>query len=110
MRFLPSRMVARLASFIHSNWLKRLTWVKHLADYNVIPPFSQLERTSGHCDRRTGNCTNFKKTVAETELNAMTFKGRAERLGWVRGSVCAALAASVITTSGLPGGGRGCFR
>ena len=32
--------------------------------------------------------TRFGKEVARTELNALTFKGRAERLGWVRGSVC----------------------
>jgi hypothetical protein len=32
--------------------------------------------------------TKFGTEVAETELNAMTFKGRAERLGWTRGSVC----------------------
>jgi len=65
----------------------RSAWVKHFADYAVEPPFAQLDRPviavrpeqAGH---------KFGRDLAGTELNAMTFKGRAERLGWARGSVC----------------------
>ena len=66
---------------------ERRAWSKHLADYNIVPPFSQLDRQVVLARRDQAN-TKFGKEVAETEINAMTFKGRAERLGWVRGSVC----------------------
>lgn len=65
----------------------RQRWLKHLADYNVVPPFDQLER-SVVTVKKEQQKTKFGTEVAETELNAMTFKGRAERLGWTRGSVC----------------------
>lgn len=65
----------------------RQSWLGHLADYDVVPPFAQLERPvvtvkPEQAGTRVGN------EIAGTELNAMTFKGRAERLGWTRGSVC----------------------
>lgn len=65
---------------------QRQGWLKHLADYNVIPPFAQLERpvvTLKLGQEQTRVSNEFDKI----ELNAMTFKGRAERLGWSRGSV-----------------------
>lgn len=65
----------------------RQGWLKHLADYDVVPPFAQLER-SVVTVKPEQQKTTFGTEVAETELNAMTFKGRAERLGWTRGSVC----------------------
>jgi hypothetical protein len=66
---------------------QRLAWVKHLADYDVEPPFAQLERPvvlvePSDSGRLMGD------RFAGTTLNGMTFKGRAERLGWTRGSVC----------------------
>lgn len=65
----------------------RTAWVKHLADYAVEPPFAQLDRPviAAQPDQAA---QKFGKDLAGTELNAMTFKGRAERLGWARGSVC----------------------
>jgi hypothetical protein len=65
----------------------RQQWMQHLADYDVIPPFAQLERSVVIVKPEQVNI-KFGTEVAETELNAMTFKGRAERLGWTRGSVC----------------------
>jgi hypothetical protein len=65
---------------------QRQAWLKHLADYNVVPPFAQLERPV--VTLKAGQeKTNISKDLDGTELNAMTFKGRAERLGWARGSV-----------------------
>jgi hypothetical protein len=66
---------------------QRTAWVKHLADYDVEPPFAQLERPvvlvePPDAGRLMGD------RYAGTTLNGMTFKGRAERLGWTRGSVC----------------------
>lgn len=65
---------------------ERLAWRNHLSDYEVTPPFSQLERevvapTPGQAAVRV------YRDLAGTSINAMTFKGRAERLGWYRGSV-----------------------
>jgi hypothetical protein len=65
----------------------RQTWLKHLADYDIEPPFPQLERMVVTVNDEQAK-TKFGNEVANTELNAMTFKGRAEKLGWGRGSVC----------------------
>ncbi len=64
----------------------RAAWQTHLADYEIIPPFPQLERPviavkdDQHGQRICG-------TYNGTSLNAMTFRSRAEKLGWTRGSV-----------------------
>ncbi len=65
----------------------RQAWRKHLADYDIVPPFAQLER-SVVTVKPEQKATKLGNEIAETEINAMTFKGRAERLGWARGSVC----------------------
>ena len=76
----------------------RQAWLKHLADYDVVPPFAQLER-SVVMVKLAQQATKFGSDIAETELNAMTFKGRAERLGWARGSVCDAGCINYYTKS-----------
>ncbi len=65
----------------------REAWVRHLADYEIEPPFAQLDRPLATVlpEQRE---TRFGQEFSGTSLNAMTFKGRAERLGWSRGSVC----------------------
>jgi hypothetical protein len=65
----------------------RRAWSVHLADYNVQSPFQQLERPVVYptTDEKPLKMSSKYKN---TDLNAMTFKGRAERLGWQRGSVC----------------------
>jgi hypothetical protein len=65
----------------------RKAWLTHLADYEITPPFPQLERSvvlvkSDRVDQKT------LADYSGTDMNGMTFKGRAERLGWTRGSVC----------------------
>jgi hypothetical protein len=64
----------------------RQAWLQHCADYDLVAPFPQLERpvVAVRDDQRT---VKIGEEFAGTELNGMTFKGRAERLGWVRGSV-----------------------
>ncbi len=64
----------------------RTAWQTHLAEYEVTPPFPQLERPVVRVrdDRRN---VKIAKDLEGTPLNAMTFKGRAEKLGWSRGSV-----------------------
>ncbi len=64
----------------------RKAWQTHLADYEIVAPFPQLERPvvplmPERADKKT------LRDFAGAGLNAMTFKGRADRLGWTRGSV-----------------------
>jgi hypothetical protein len=74
---------------------QRQAWMSHLADYNVESPFLQMERpvvypAADEVDMK------FSSKFAGTDLNGLTFKGRAERLGWHRGSV-------------IDGGGIACY-
>ena len=62
-------------------------WAKHLADYAVSPPFPQLARPVVRVSGDQAGERQFSE-VEDTALNALTFRGRAEKLGWQRGSVC----------------------
>jgi hypothetical protein len=66
---------------------ERQAWQNHLADYEIEPPFSQLERKVVHCTPEQAG-QRMHRDLRGTSINGMTFKGRAERLGWYRGSVC----------------------
>jgi hypothetical protein len=65
----------------------RQAWQTSLADYEIEPPFRQLDRPVVllPADRAE---QKVLKDFEGASVNAMTFKGRAERLGWSRGSVC----------------------
>ena len=65
---------------------KRAAWRTHLADYEVEPPFPQLERPVVRVpdDQRE---VRISDEVSGVSLNAMTFRSRAEKRGWSRGSV-----------------------
>jgi hypothetical protein len=65
----------------------RSAWVQHIADYEIAPPFPQLDRAVAMVQPEEA-ALKFGKSVAGSELNAMTFRSRAEKLGWSRGSVC----------------------
>ncbi len=65
----------------------RQQWQAHLTDYEVEPPFPQLARPVVSVTQQEKQL-RFHKGRAGTQLNGLTFKGRAERLGWRRGSVC----------------------
>ncbi len=64
----------------------RHRWQTHLADYDITPPFAQLERRVVAVTDSERN-TRIRHGSAGETLNAMTFKSRAERLNWARGSV-----------------------
>ncbi len=66
---------------------ERQAWRLHLADHEVEPPFAQLDRPVVHVTDGA-LATRSYDALGGTSLNALTFKGRAERLGWHRGSVC----------------------
>lgn len=65
----------------------RAAWIQHFVDYDVTPPFSYLDRPVIRCQPEASG-TKFGKQVNGAQVNAMTFRGRAEKLGWSRGSVC----------------------
>jgi hypothetical protein len=65
----------------------RQAWLRSLADYDIVTPFAHMERPVVIVKQHEA-ATKFGSAVAETELNDLTHKGRAERLGWARGSVC----------------------
>ena len=65
----------------------RHKWKEHLADYEVDSPFPQIQRAAVFVADKDKAKRRYEG-AADTTLNAMTFKGRAERLGWARGSVC----------------------
>jgi hypothetical protein len=64
----------------------RESWRAHLADYEIQPPFPQLERPVVHVQAEQRG-VKMDRSVSGTTLNGMTFRGRAERLGWRRGAV-----------------------
>ena len=66
---------------------ERRAWAVHWADYAVQSPFPQLERPVVRVTEAEQSIQLSAK-YDHTELNAMTFRGRAERMGWQRGSVC----------------------
>jgi hypothetical protein len=63
---------------------ERDTWQAHLADYEIEPPFPQLERPVVRLKDGQGE-VRLVSDYRGTKVNAMTFRGRAERLGWFRG-------------------------
>lgn len=65
----------------------RSAWLQHLADYEIAPPFSQLDRPVVRATPENASL-KFGRQVHGTDINAMTFRSRAEKLGWSRGSVC----------------------
>ena len=66
---------------------QRQGWQNHLVDYEIQPPFAQSERRVVRCTAEQAP-SRMHRDLRGTSVNAMTFKGRAERLGWYRGSVC----------------------
>jgi Domain of unknown function (DUF4132)/HEAT repeats len=66
---------------------ERKAWQTHLADYEITPPYPQLERPAVHLTPDLAD-KKFLTEYAGSTVNGMTFKGRADRLGWTRGSVC----------------------
>ncbi len=63
----------------------RQQWNTHLSDYEIEPPFDQMERPviavpSGQESNR------FIADWDKYTMNGMSFKGRADRLGWRRGA------------------------
>jgi hypothetical protein len=65
----------------------RERWKTHLEDYEIAPPFAQMARPVVMVSDDDAK-TVFYAGVVGAMMNGLTFKGRAERMGWRRGSVC----------------------
>jgi Domain of unknown function (DUF4132) len=63
-----------------------VTWRGHLVRMKVKQPFAQLERPVETMDPLHGNRKSINLTESKT-LSAGTFRSRAEKRGWTRGSV-----------------------
>jgi hypothetical protein len=64
----------------------RRAWLEHLADYEVAPPFGQMDRPVVAVPDGEKSAKSYAG-VSGTDLAALTFRSRAERRGWRRGSV-----------------------
>ena len=62
-------------------------WRQHLADHEVEQPFAQLSRAVHLLDPQQAKQVRFHGTKGANPY-ALTFRGRADKRGWVRGSVC----------------------
>lgn len=84
---LPSSGVVGIIHPLELSEAERQEWQAHLADNEVSPPFPQIER-SVVLVMPEEIAARSHTALRGTVLNGMTFKGRAERIGWQRGSVC----------------------
>lgn len=62
---------------------QRAAWQTHLADYEIEPPFAQMERPVVRLASDQGTVKVYSE-LNGTKVNALSFRGRAERLAWVR--------------------------
>jgi hypothetical protein len=83
---LPERGTVGMVHPLELSEDARQAWRAHLADYEIEPPFPQLERPVV-TPRPEQRDQKVYRDLAGTGVNALTFRGRAERLGWHRGSV-----------------------
>jgi hypothetical protein len=65
---------------------QRSSWTEHLDDHEITPPFPQLGRAV-HSVAASEQEKRHLTTVEGISISAGTFRSRAERRGWRRGSV-----------------------
>ena len=61
-------------------------WQSHLSDYEIEPPFPQMERAIVRVTAEQRACKMYEQ-LKGAKLNALSFRGKAERSGWTRGPV-----------------------
>jgi hypothetical protein len=83
---LPETGTAGIVHPLELDDAARSVWRAHLADHEIEAPFLQLDRPVVRVPD-DGREARLIRDVRGTKLNALTFKGRAERLGWLRGPV-----------------------
>ena len=83
---LPKNAQIALVHPLEMDAKERAAWLAALASAQIEPAFAQLDRPTfmpNDEERARAKCFRFE----DKELNSLTFKGRAERRGWRRGSV-----------------------
>ena len=65
---------------------EKTEWQKFLTNIGIEQPFEQIERPI-YVVSEEENAKTISYTFEDTTLNSATFKSRAEKLGWRRGSV-----------------------
>jgi hypothetical protein len=83
---LPDNASAGIVHPLELDEETRTSWRIHLADYEVTSPFPQLDRP-GIQVRDDQRGLRMSRDFRGTSLNALTFRSRAEKRGWSRGSV-----------------------
>jgi hypothetical protein len=63
------------------------SWRRHLADYDVDAPFPQIERPVVRLASAAEADHRLIRRVRGARINQLAFRGRAEKLGWRRGSM-----------------------
>ena len=66
---------------------EREAWIRSLEDYEIKPPFPQMNRPVMYVSADQKEEKMYGQFNG-TDMTSLTFKGRAERLGWRRGSIC----------------------
>jgi len=61
-------------------------WQTHLGDYEIAPPFLQIERQLVSVPDNLRSATKYDR-LKGTTMNALSFRSKVERSGWTRGAV-----------------------
>lgn len=83
---LPSEGIIRVAHPVELDEEARGAWLQHLADYEVTPPFPQLNRSLVRVSPQEGTALRWEKYQGYL-MNGAALKGRYTKAGWERGSV-----------------------
>ncbi|RBP45774.1 HEAT repeat protein [Roseimicrobium gellanilyticum] len=87
--------------------VRRAAWLQHVVDYEVQPLFPQMDRTIVRLDPASSAAKSGAQ-VRGAEMNALTFQGRAMRLGWRRASIVDAGMVNYYQKN-MPSAGLDCF-
>src|SRR6185437_2673338 len=62
------------------------TWRRHLADYEIEPPFPQIDRPIARVAAAQVDLKKYEQ-FNETKINSLSFSAKSERSGWTRGAI-----------------------
>ncbi len=83
---LPTTGSIGLVHPLEMDMKSRDAWSRHFGDHEIATPFPQLDRGI----ELPSDAERGERAITNTDgvtMNALTFRGRAERCGWMRGSV-----------------------
>ncbi len=83
---LPESSIIGLVHPVELSEESRKTWTEQLADYEVIQPFRQLDRTIYRLEPEEENARTLER-FGGCILNGLSLSGKLQSMGWYRGSV-----------------------